>query len=338
MEKSPNRPATIKDVARAAGVSFQTVSRVTNQHPSVKPDTRAKVLQAIATLNYQPNSLARSLVSQRSTSLGMISYGTSQFGPAFMTDSIEQAARQKGYSINLAHLADTSVAEITRAITHLRSQQIDGLVILAPLVNVRLDQLQSLIKDLPTVLLETSEDLQLGSFAMTIFDQYQGAKLAVEHLISRNRSKIVLLTGPTDWSATIQRLKGWKAAMFAAKLEPIAVLEGDWSAKSGFAQIQTLIDQKVAFDGVLAANDQMALGSLLALHQAGIQIPTQVSVVGFDNIPESEFFYPPLTTVVQDFGLLGQRSIEQLIGLIEMPGLVNKIQIIETQLILRQSS
>jgi DNA-binding LacI/PurR family transcriptional regulator len=338
MDKPANRPATIKDVARDAGVSFQTVSRVINQHPSVKPKTRKKVLEVIEALQYQPNTLAQRLVTKRSNALGMISFGTSQFGPSQMSENIEQVARQRGYSINLVHLADTSVQEMTRAIAHLRSQQIDGLVMLAPLVNVQLGELQNLCQDLPTVLLETHEKLDLGGFAMTIFDQYQGAKMAAEHLLAQGRRKIVLLCGPNDWSATTQRLKGWQAALFAEKLEPVAILEGDWSAKSGYLQTTHLLEQGAEFDAILAANDQMALGVLLALQQTGHRVPEDMSVVGFDNIPESEFFYPPLTTVAQDFSLLGQRAIEQLVGLIEMPNLVNQIQVIATRFVLRQSA
>ena len=333
-----SQASTIKDVARQAGVSLQTVSRVVNQHPSVKPTTRNRVLEAIEDLRYQPNSAARSLVNRRSTTLGLISYGTTFYGPASMTESLEQAARSRGYALSLTHLGDLSMTQITEAVQTLRRQQVDGLMLLAPLVGIELNHLKALCQGLPTVLLEVQELLAQDSIAITAMDQYSGAREAANHLIELGHKQLVLLRGPPNWAATDQRAKGWLSALRDAKLQPVANLEGDWSARSGHEAVTRLLQSKTPFTGLLAANDQMALGALLALHEAGIRVPSDVSVVGFDNVPESAYFIPPLTTVYQDFATLGHRSLEQLLEMIEMPDSASRLQVVATQFVVRQST
>ncbi len=330
--------STIKDVARRAGVSLQTVSRVVNEHPSVKATTRHRVLEAIQDLHYQPNSAARSLVNRRSTTLGLISYGTTFHGPAAMTESLEGAARSRGYALSLTHLGDLSTAHITEAVQTLRRQQVDGLMLLAPLVGIELAHLRALCAGIPTVLLEVQEFITEDSIAITAMDQYSGARAAAQHLIELGHRRIALLRGPPNWAATDQRAKGWLSALRDARLEPFALLEGDWSARSGHEAVARLLTSTQPFTGLLTANDQMALGALLALHEAGLHVPEDVSVIGFDDVPESAFYIPPLTTVHQDFAALGHKSLEQLLAMIEMPEYAPRLQIVPTQLIVRRST
>ena len=228
--------------------------------------------------------------------------------------------------------------QITEAVQTLRRQRVDGLMLLAPLVGIDLGQLKALCQGLPTVLLEVQDFLAQDSIAITAMDQYSGARQAAKHLIELGHKKLALLRGPPNWAATDQRAKGWLSALRELKLEPVAQLEGDWSAHSGHEAVGRLLRAGTPFTGLLAANDQMALGALLALHEAGIRVPVDVSVVGFDDVPESAYYIPPLTTVRQDFAALGYRSLEQLLQMIEAPGSASRLQMVVTQFVVRHST
>jgi DNA-binding LacI/PurR family transcriptional regulator len=330
-KKSP----TIDDVASLAGVSYQTVSRVVNQHPSVSPKTRAKVQAAIKSLGYQPNNVARSLASRRSTSLGLISFGTAFYGPAQMVGNLEQTARQRGYSLSLASITSLTLEELTGAVHTLLRQRVDGMLVIAPLQAVDSSRLEQLCPDLPLVLIDAEPTTQIP---FTSIDQYGGARQAAQHLLELGHSQIAFIGGPADWHDALERQRGWLSALREAGLKPVAQPEGDWSTASGYQAAQNLLEQKRPFTALLIANDQMALGALLALSEAGLEVPQQVSVVGFDNIPESAFFQPPLTTVQQDFSALAQQSLQQLLALIETPDSAPKAQRIPTQLIVRKST
>lgn len=335
MSREPVRSTTIVDVARQAGVSYQTVSRVVNHHPSVKPETRSKVLAAIQALDYQPNSLARSLASRRSTALGLISFGTTFYGPAQMVANLEQTARAKGYTLSLASINSLRSEELSQAVQTLLRQRVDGLMVIAPLQQVESARLEQLCPGTPLVLIDAEPTAQIP---FTSIDQYSGARQAAQHLLQLGHQQIAFIGGPTNWHDALQRQRGWLSALREARLEPVAQLEGDWGADSGYQAVQNLLVKSSAFTALLVANDQMALGALLALSEAGLQVPQQVSLVGFDNIPESAFFQPPLTTIDQDFVTLAQRSLEQLLALIEMPELAPKMQLIPAQLLVRRST
>ncbi len=332
--KTLGKPATIKDVASHAGVSYQTVSRVINGHPAVKAATRVRVENAIQVFNYHPNGAARSLVSQRSTTLGIISFGTTFYGPAQMVASIEQAARLRGYGLSYANLSALSILELTDAIKTLRRQSVGGLLIVAPLLEVETASLESLCKDLPFVLIDAESS---AKHPFSAIDQFAGGRLSAEHLIALGHRNIALLSGPQTWYDAKLRNKGWRTALHHAKLEPVQDVAGNWSAGSGYQATKQLLE-RCSFTGLLVGNDQMALGALRALHEHGLRIPEDVSVVGFDNMPETAFFEPPLTTVEQDFASLGQRSLEQLIALIEKPELAPRMQVIVPKLIERSST
>lgn len=325
----------MNDVARLAEVSHQTVSRVVNQHPSVSPETRAKVLAAIESLGYQPNSVARSLASRRSTRLGLISFGTAFYGPAQMAGNLEQTARQRGYSLSLASISSLKPEELTEALQTLLRQRVDGILVIAPLLEVESTRLEQLCPDLPLVLIDAEPSAQIP---FTSIDQYGGARQAAQHLLGLGHQQIAFIGGPADWHDALERQRGWWSALREAQLQPAAQVEGDWSAASGYQAAQNLLEQKYSFTALLVANDQMALGVLLALSEAGLEVPQQVSVVGFDNIPESAFFQPPLTTVQQDFTALAQQSLRQLLALIETPDLAPKVQRIPAQLVVRKST
>lgn len=335
---TPSR-VTIHDVARHAGVSHQTVSRVMNEHPSVAATTRQKVLDAIQTLRYQPNLAARSLVTQRSGTLGVVGFGLTYYGPAQMIVNIEQAARARGYGVALASLPELSENEIERSLLELRRQNVDGILLIAPLRGADTGRIRHLCGDVPFVLVDADDaSSEPGGVPGATIDQKAGACLAAQHLISLGHERIAMLSGPQRWHDGRLRLEGWREALTEAGISPAAVLEGDWSAASGFGLTQELLAGRTPFTGLLVGNDQMALGALWALHERGVAVPDDVSIVGFDDIPESRFFHPPLTTVRQDFAALGALSLAALLGALEPGASSRSAHVLKPELLLRAST
>ncbi|MFC4640397.1 LacI family DNA-binding transcriptional regulator [Deinococcus hohokamensis] len=326
---------TIHDVARHAGVSHQTVSRVMNEHPSVAPSTRQRVQEAMQQLHYQPNLAARRLVTQRSNTLGIVGFGLQYYGPAQMMVNIEQAARGRGYSVTLASIPELREAEIERALLDLRRQGVDGVLLITPLQGVDTERIRKVCHETPFVLVDVPD---AGRHSGITIDQKAGGSLAAQHLIALGHQRIALLPGPQRWHDANLRLEGWIEALSEAGLSPSAVLEGDWSAASGFGLTQELLAARTPFTGLLVGNDQMALGALWALHERGVSVPQDVSIVGFDDIPESRFFHPPLTTVRQDFGTLGALSLAALVAAIESPDAEPHPHVLKPDLLLRAST
>lgn len=298
------RSPAMTDVARVAGVSHQTVSRVMNDHPSVRPATRARVLAAIEQLGYRPNLAARALVTGRSHTLGLVTLDTTLFGPVATLYGIERAARAAGYFVSVVSLDAIQRRSVADAVSRLRDQAVAGVVLIAPLITGAA-ALAKLPTDLPLVVVEGDPE---GDFATVTVDQRAGAFEATAHLLALGHRRVVHVAGPQEWFEARQRLAGWRAALTAARVDAPPPLLGDWSARSGFEAGE----QIAKFDdvtAVFAGNDHMALGVLRALHEAGRSVPEEVSVVGFDDIAEAEYFTPSLTTVHQDFGEIGRRSV-----------------------------
>jgi DNA-binding LacI/PurR family transcriptional regulator len=330
-----NRATTINDVAALAGVSYQTVSRVINQHPSVSKTALERVHRAIQTLNYQPNNAARLLASQRSQTIGVVSYGTIHYGPAQLLASLEQAAHTSGYTLSNVNVASLSFADIGAAIQTLRRQRVDGLILFAPLVDIAHTDLESICADLPLVI--TDAEPQVGR-AVTSIDQFTGGRIAAQHLIKLGHRRLAVINGPLAWYDALLRQQGWLSAMQQAELSPVASFESDWTPAGGYACTKTLLETGQPFTGLLVANDQMALGALRALHERGIVLPEQVSVVGFDDIPEAAFLEPPLTTVRQDFSSLAHNSLAQLRQCIEHPDTPPRLLMLVPELVVRSST
>lgn len=300
------------DVARLADVSPMTVSRVLSGHRSVRPETRAKVLQAIEQLDYTVHQAARRLASGRSHSIGIISIGPLLYGPSSTLSGIEAAARQAGHMVNVALLHQNDEAGLRQALGTLRAAQVDGFVVIAP-VRPTLRALARLDVPEPVVVLYGG---RAGGWNAVGVDQRAGARVATAHLLGLGHQVVHHLRGPIGWIEADRREAGWRAALAEEGIVVPAPVAGDWSPASGYEMGRRLA-KRVEVTAVFVANDQMAIGLLLALADAGRAVPGEVSVVGFDDIPESEFTIPPLTTVRQDFVDLGQRAVERLIGAIE---------------------
>lgn len=302
-----SRGPTMLDVGRLAGVSHQTVSRVLNGDPAVGPELLNRVQEAIKILGYTRNTAARVLASRRSMSLGVVTYGLAQHGPSVALIGIADAARQLDYATSLVTLAEVDRAAVQDALDHLIALSVDGIVVVAPVSAVS-EVVGSLTATVPLVCFECGPT---NSETSVSINEALGARLATEHLLELGHATVTHVSGPEGWLGTEQRIAGWRAALLAANVPPPEPVAGDWSAASGYRAGQR-IARDASVTAVFVANDQMAVGVLQALHEGGRRVPQDVSVVGFDDIPESAFYKPALTTVRLDFAELGHRCVARL--------------------------
>ncbi|UOE46189.1 LacI family DNA-binding transcriptional regulator [Agromyces larvae] len=322
----------MRDVARLANVSHQTVSRVINEHPSIRPETRQRVLEAMETLQYRPNRAARALVTSRSRTIGVLLGTRGEYGPSSSVAAIEDAAREAGYLVNTANLADGSTEALSEAVDHLLEQAVEGLVVIAPQVRV-FDVLTDLRVGVPFVSLQSEPgELRTESSA----HQMHGARLATEHLIALGHREIVHIAGAQDWIEADSRMRGFLEAISDADLRTHPPVLGDWTADFGYFAGRELARRR-DFTAVFAANDVMAIGLLHGFRDAGLDVPRAVSVVGFDDIPLAPHVWPPLTTVHQDFQALGRRAVALLLD--EMHGTSTASEFeVEHRLVVRASA
>jgi len=303
------RGSVMRDVARLAGVSHQTVSRVLNDHPNVRPETRSRVLDAMRALNYRRNLAARTLVTRRSRTLGLIGFETTLFGPASMLYGIEQAARSEGYFVTIASYRTLDRESVLEAIDRLCEQSVEGIVAIAPKNSVA----QALVQvppGLPAVSVGGADEESVHTVRI---DNTAGAARATQHLLDLGHTTVHHISGPPDWPEARERIDGWRSTLYGAGAPVPPVRPGDWSAATGYAQ-GAILAADPTVTAVFCGNDQMALGALRAMHEAGRPVPADVNIVGFDDAPESAYYIPPLTTVRQDFAELGRRSIDVLIA------------------------
>ena len=310
MEPDKVRAPNIRDVARLAGVSYQTVSRVLNEHPSIRETTKQRVLDVISEIGYRPNQAARALVTSRSRTIGVLSAQNAHYGPTTSVTAIEHAAREAGYRITVTSIASNEYPSIKVALDHLLRQSVEALVVIAPQVRV-LEAIRELQIDVPYVTLQDGAVVG-GEHSMSV-DQIAGARLATEHLIELGHTEIMHISGPQDWIEADARMQGFLDAISAKDLRTRAPILGDWTAHFGYYAGLELLRFR-DFTALFAGNDQMALGFMHACWDSGLDVPGDVSVVGFDDIPEAAHFYPPLTTVRQNFAEIGRRAVSLLLS------------------------
>ncbi|MFX1822201.1 LacI family DNA-binding transcriptional regulator [Pseudarthrobacter sp. CC4] len=328
----PRRLPRLEDVAELAGVSHQTVSRVVNNHPNVSAGTRERVEAVIARLGYRRNTAARSLVTRRSQTIGVLGSELSQYGPANTLLGVERAARDAGYFVSVAALREFSRDAILDAVRHFLDQSVDGIVVIVPHLET-LAALAELPIGVPVVAVGPDGNDTVGGVRV---DQRRGAELAVRHLIGQGHVRIGHVAGPQDWIDAVARADGWRSTLASAGLDTDLIIEGDWSAGSGY-EIGRRIAATRRATALFVGNDQMALGVLRALTEAGIKVPQDVSVVGFDDQPEAGYFSPPLTVVRQDFEELGRRCMQMMFTAFdgtEGP----RTLVVEPELVLRSST
>lgn len=331
-DEKPARAANIFDVARLAGVSHQTVSRVLNGLPNVRPATKERVEQAIVQLRYSPSPAARALVTRRTRTIGLITPSVADFGPTSIAMHFNLAARAARYSVDTVSTVDGSPDAVRGTVEALLRQRVDAIVLVVTDASV-VEMVQGLELSVPVV--ASASSARRGRHLVSI-DQYRGARSAVRHLAEIGHTRILHVAGPRHAADAQERVRGWRDELAAHRLEPAEPYYGDWSAASGYVAATELDVQSGA--AIFVGNDQMSIGLLSALRERELHVPDDVSIVGFDDIPEAGFLYPPLTTVRQDFAALGQMMMQKvLVALEESDGETSDTPL-PTQFILRAST
>jgi LacI family transcriptional regulator len=335
---------TLNDVARQAGVSIKTVSRVVNNQGEVSKETRQRVLLAIQDLGYQPNIFARGLVSQRSYTLAIVSWGLDRYSPSQFVMGVEREADNLGYSLLLTLMRRSRLENIDAFLNSLLARQVDGIIWQAPRVGANLDWIRpERLVNLPPIVLNGLPDPYVTTVSM---DNHHGALLATRHLVEQGWKTIALINGRIEHPMATERRRGWQDALLEAGRQPdeSMVLHGDWSAESGYRCMKELLERRPDVDAIFAADDRIAFGAIGAAQQAGRAIGRNLGVVGFDGLPESEFFTPPLSTIYQPIFELGRAATRALVQLVEArargdnPPEKPEWIIMKPELVVRQSS
>ena len=334
---------TIKHVAKEAGVSTQTVSRVINERPDVAVETRKLVLEVISRMGYHPSELARSLIHRRSLTIGVVTAGLKYTGPNRTLNGITTEAENLGYAILLKELSHFSVEDVQPILKFLLARQVDGILWAGPEVGNNRDWLADGLNDIPVPIIFLTMEPRPGVPILSI-DNYAGGVLATQHLLDQGRQHIAHLSGPLDWWEARQRKKAWQETLEKAghKVEERYSVEGNWSSASGHVAFQQLKNNYPEMDAIFVANDQMALSVLRLACENRIRVPDDLAVVGFDDIAESPYFWPALTTIKQNQHELGCRAVSELVGSIKQTrnNQVMELQniLLSPELIVRQSS
>lgn len=294
------------DVAAAAGVSAQTVSRVVNDSPRVDPATRAKVEAAMAELDYRMHRAARALRTGRTDTIGLIVSTLASVGNSRMLQAIADAAASRGFALTVVTASGRDA--VADGFSRLHDQGIDGAVILNEATAMARGL--EVPAGLALVVVDSAPD---DRFAVVQTDHAAGARAATEHLLTLGHETVHLLAGPEDSFAAAERERGWREALHAASRTAPEPVRGDWTAASGYAAMQPIAGEVSA---VFAANDQMALGALRAVADAGRSVPEDVAVIGFDDVDDAADYRPPLTTIRQDFDQLAAAAVTSLVALI----------------------
>jgi LacI family transcriptional regulator len=336
--------ATIYDVAKQAGVSRQTVSRVLNNRQDVSAETRLRIQNIIEDLGYRPNAIAQSLGRQKSNVLGVVTAGLKFIGPSRTLSGITSKAEKLGIGLLIKELASFSSNNVKPLLHWFQSHQVDGIIWAAPEIENNRDWIDSILAEINIPIIFITMERNKSVSIVTI-DSFSGAKTATDHLISLGLRNIGHISGPLDWWEARQRKLGWEAALTDANIEISSQMwvEGNWSSRSGKSAFVELTEKFPKMEGIFISNDQMALGAISAAKEMGIDIPADLAVIGFDGIAESEFYCPPLSTMNQNQNELGQIAVEELIREIENKLLANesfapKYIEIQPELIIRKSS
>ncbi|MEZ9318217.1 LacI family DNA-binding transcriptional regulator [Vibrio lentus] len=297
---------TFKDVAKLAGVSTQTVSRVTNGSQDVAESTRNKVNAAIKQLGYVPNKGAQMLSRAKSTNVGLVTLDMALHGAAMIANGVRMQAHDMSYGVAFSVVSEPNLANTREAIRELMAQQVDSIILNVPLKSADAELLVEQYQHLNLIFIDVPSNSQVN---YVCGDHAEGAKLAAQHLLESGRTDFLLITGPNESSASKIRHQSWLAALSNAESKVQYQYQGNWQAESGYLGVREAVAKQAVFDAVLVASDQMALGALRALQELQIPVPDKVAVVGFDGIEDSAFFNPPLTTIKQDFTTIGRQAV-----------------------------
>lgn len=327
-----DRKPAMTDVARLAGVSHQTVSRVLNDHPNVREETRLRVRAAMVQLGYRPNRAAQALVTGRSRVIGVVAQNTILYGPASMLSAFEQAAGTAGFAVSVASVPNLDRRSIVEAVDRHLEQRVAGIVILTPVVSAN-EAVGDVASDVPLVTIDGDPE---DTSPLVTVNQEEGGYLATRCLLDAGHRTVWHVSGPAGWFDSAGRIRGWQKALEEAGADVPPWLPADWSAASGYRAGQMLARMPET-TAVFAANDHLALGILRALHERGRRVPDDVSVVGFDDVPEAGYFIPPLTTIRPDFDAAAKASLALLLEQIQSGERSDERRTIASSLVIRES-
>ena len=305
-----SKSATLEDVARHAGVSYQTVSRVLNKSANVSEATRRKVEQAIETLRYVPNRLAQQLVGKQSTTLGLVTTSLALHAPSQVAAAVKRYANAADYQVLIAMIDENVNQSLQASINELKSQLVDKVIINVPLEAVDAERIVQENQDILCLFLDVDP---YSSVFNVSFNPADGTRASVKYLYDQGHREFALLAGPKQSVSANLRLKSWLDTLESYRLQPVCVSHGNWDAQSGYSGALQLLRETPHFTALLVGNDQMALGVLSAFHQRGVAVPGQVSVIGYDDTYESAFFHPSLTTVSLDLDLQGKEAVARIL-------------------------
>lgn len=331
---------SMTDVARRAGVSQKTVSRVVNGEPHVTEAIRAKVQATIDETGFRPNAAARALVTRRSQRIGMVTLSTSLYGPASILEGVDRALRGSGYYLSVARTRGNTVAGLQAAIDELVTQDIAGLVLSEP-IDLGHPELR-IPNGLPVLSFGSPTSESLGADPrpdelVLGADEVSGATSATDHLLALGHRTVHHIGGTEGWSATARRVAGWRDSLSDAGVEAPPVVHGDWTPRSGYEAAVNLL-RRGGVTAIFAANDHMAVGAIRAVEKAGLRVPEDVSIVGFDDAPEAEFLSTALTTVRQDFAEVTRLAMHRLVRTIEGRPPAERHRLVPAQLVVREST
>ncbi len=314
----PHKRVTIKEVAKTAGVSIQTVSRVINQHPDVAPETRFRVLSVISELDYHPSALARSLINQRIFTLGVLTAGLKFIGPSFTLNGITVAAEEMQYTVLLEELPGFHDKRSAQRLETFLARHVDGIIWAIPEIGENRGWLDENFVSLPVPIVFLTMQSRADVTCVS-FDNFTGGQMATQHLIDAGYQRIGHIAGPLDWWEARQRKAGWETALErnGIEIEEDQWVEGNWSSASGEQAFQELLSRDKQLDAVFVANDQMAYSVYHVAASKGLRIPEDLGVVGFDGLAETAYLWPPLTTVYQNLNQLGRTAVERVVSAIE---------------------
>lgn len=343
ISQNKRKRVTIKDVAEAAGVSTQTVSRVMNKNSYVSSKTRQRVEAIVAELGYRPSTLARSLIQQRSYTLGVVTFGLKHIGPSRTLNGITDKADELGYMLLMKELDNFNTNRMDDVINSLLARQVDGILWAAPEIDDNHAWVDAGLEKIPVPIMFIAMQPR-HDVSSVATDNYQGAVMATQHLLDCGRRKIGHISGPLGWWEAEERKRGWRETLGKVGYDALEnhFAEGNWSSASGERAILKLFESYPDMDAIFVANDQMALSVLREALRRGIQVPDQLAVVGFDNIAESAYFYPSLTTISQDLQLLGEQAVQSIVYMIQSrranQPIIAQSELIQPTLLVRESS
>lgn len=331
---------TIVEIAKEAGVSTQTVSRVVNGHDNVAEATRQQVQEIINRLGYYPSRLARSLLQGRSNTIGIVSYGLGLFGPSQTLAGVVDEANQQRYSILPQVLNDPATNNVAELVGTLIEYHVDGIIWAIPEIGKNREGVLETVKQFKVPFVFINSQPRLG-FTVVNIDNLAGGRMATQHLIDQGYKTIGLISGPLAWWEAAERTKGWYETMEAngLKINQSLIELGDWSATSGEQAMREMLETHPEIEAVFVCNDSMALGAMKVARATGRKCPDDLAIIGFDDVPEADFFAPPLTTIRQPLDLLGSRAVAELERQIEHFGSeIEPAILIKPELIVRSST